>query len=379
MQDIYFDSAATTRPCKAAVEAAQKAIEEYGNPSSTHFRGMAARRIVEKARSQAASVLGCEEDEFVFTGSGSEANNMAVIGIARARKRHSNVIVSTDSEHPSVEQPLKFLESEGFRVIRLSTKGGEIAAGELKNALSEKVALVTVMRANNETGALYDIAAIRREIDRSGCGALFHCDAVQGFLKTPNQSELAKYCDTVSISAHKINALKGCGGLYIKKGTNLPVLIRGGGQERGLRSGTENTPAIAAFGAACSEWSSSKERVGYISALRDYAEEKIMDNLGDKVIIHRPVQRICTILSLSLVGVKSEVALNLLSGEGICVSAGSACSAHKKESRVLKAFGLRKREIEGTLRISFSYTNTREEIDLLISGLKKAAELTGRI
>jgi cysteine desulfurase len=189
MYDIYFDSAATTKPCQAAVEAAVRAMEEYGNPSSTHFRGMAARRIIENARSIVASALGCGEDEFIFTGSGSESNNLAVIGAARARKRRSDVIVSTDSEHPSIEKPLEYLESEGFHVIRLSTKGGKFDIAELKEALKQKVALVTIMRANNETETLYDIAAVRREIDNSGCGALFHCDAVQGFLKTPNRGE----------------------------------------------------------------------------------------------------------------------------------------------------------------------------------------------
>lgn len=378
MYDIYFDSAATTKPCEAAVEAAVKAMEEYGNPSSTHFRGMAARRIIENARSIIASALGCGEDEFIFTGSGSESNNLAVIGAARARRRRSNVIVSTDSEHPSIEKPLEYLESEGFQVIRLSTKGGKIDIAELREALAQKVALVSIMRANNETGALYDIAAVKREIDNSGCGALFHCDAVQGFLKTANRSELTKYCDLVSVSAHKINALKGCGGLYVKKGINLQALILGGGHERGLRSGTENTPAIAAFGAACREWLSNKDRVQVITALRDYAELKIAEKLGEKAAIHRPPERICGILSVALAGVKSEVALNYLSSEGICVSAGSACSSHKKENRVLANYGLKKEEIDSTLRISFSYTNTKEEIDLLASYLKKAVEKYGK-
>jgi len=379
MQDIYFDSAATTKPCKAALEAALAAAEEYGNPSSTHFRGMAARKVVENARIQVASALGCNEEELIFTGSGSESNNQAIIGAAKARKRRSEVIVSTDSEHPSVEQTLKYLENEGFKVIRLSTIGGKIDIDELKTALTQKVALVSVMRTNNETGALYDIAAIRHEIDSSNCGALFHCDAVQGFLKTFNSSELLKYCDLISISAHKINALKGCAGLYIKKGVTLPAYILGGGQERGLRSGTENTPAIAAFGAASAEWVANRDRVNYITALREYAEQKIIEQLGDKVRIHKPYERICGILSIEIIGVKSEVALNLLSKEGICISAGSACSSHKKDSRVLTAFGLPKKEIEGTIRISFGYTNNREEIDLLAQALKRAASLTDKI
>lgn len=375
MNDLYFDSAATTKPCKAALEAAFAAMDEFGNPSSTHFRGMAARRILEKARNQVASALGCGEEELIFTASGSEANNQAIISAARAKKKRSEIIVSTDSEHPSVENSLRFLESEGFKVIRLSTKEGKINVDELKIALSQKVALVSIMRVNNETGALYDIAMIRREIDNSGCGALFHSDAVQGFLKTDNRTELVKYCDLVSISAHKINALKGCGGLYIKKGVNLPAYILGGGQERGLRSGTENTPAIAAFGAACAEWTANKDRVGYITGLREYAEEKITETLGDKVTILKPSERICGILSIGITGVKSEVVLNYLSGEGICVSAGSACSSHKKESRVLSAFGLSSKETEGTIRISFGYTNNREEIDILVRALKQTTGL----
>ena len=245
MQEFYFDNAATTKPSETALKAAINAASEvYGNPSSRHFMGVAAKRVIENARAQVASVLGCTPEELIFTSSGSESNNQAIIGAARSCKRRSNIIVSTDSEHPSVENTLVYLESEGFQIIRLSTKGGKINKDELKKALSQKVALVTVMHANNETGALYDLAEIRNEIDCSGCGALFHSDAVQSFLKTPVRTELVRNCDLVSISAHKINALKGCGGLYIKKGTNIPTYIFGGGQESGLRSGTENTPAI---------------------------------------------------------------------------------------------------------------------------------------
>ncbi|OGO88133.1 MAG: hypothetical protein A2Y15_00190 [Clostridiales bacterium GWF2_36_10] len=379
MHDIYFDSAATTKPSKVAIEAAFAAANEYGNPSSSHFRGIAARKVIENARKQVTSALGCNEEELIFTGSGSESNNQAIIGIARARKKRSNVIISTDSEHPSVEQTLQYLEKEGFKVIRFSTKVGNIDIDELKESLKQKVALISVMRANNETGALYDIANIRREIDNSGCGAVFHCDAVQGFLKTLNRTELVKYCDLVSISAHKINALKGCGALFIKKGINLPAYILGGGQEHDLRSGTENTPAIAAFGAACDEWVSNRDRIGYITDLRDYAEVKISEALGDRIVIHKPAQRICCILSIELIGVKSEVVLNYLSGEGICVSAGSACSAHKRENRVLTAFGLAESEIDNTIRISFSYFNNREEVDLFVDVLKNATSLIGKI
>lgn len=378
MLDIYFDSAATTKPCKTAIEAAMEAINEYGNPSSTHFRGIAARKIIDKAREQVASAIGCKKAEFIFTGSGSESNNQAVFGAVKAKKRHSNIIVSTDSEHPSVENPLQYLEKKGFTVIRLSTKGGKIDIDELRTALSQKVALITVMLANNETGALYDIAMIRREIDKSGCGAIFHCDAVQGFLKT-KKNILIKNCDLVSVSAHKINGIKGCGGLYIKKGIMIMPLILGGGHERGLRSGTENTPAIAAFGAACQEWKNNSDRPKYITGLRDYTEKSISDALGNKVLINKPSERICTILSIVLKGVKSEVVLNFLSSEGICVSAGSACSSRKKENRALNAFGLSKTDIDNTLRISFSYMNTKKEIDLLVYYLKKAAEFSGRI
>lgn len=379
MQEHYFDSAATTKPCKTAMEAAIHAMEEYGNPSSTHYKGIAAKKIIDAARDQVATALGCNAEEFIFTASGSESNNQAIIGVARARRKRSDVIVSTNSEHPSVENTLKYLEDEGFHVIRISTQEGKIDLSELKTALSQKVAMVTMMCANNETGALYDITAIRKEIDSSNCGAVFHCDAVQGFLKTTNRSVLVKNCDLVSISAHKINALKGCGGLYIKKGIHLPAYIMGGGQERGLRSGTENTPAIAAFGAACTEWTLCKDRIAYITELRDYAEQKIQELLGDRVCIHKPPERICSILSFSLVGVKSEVTLNLLSGEGICISAGSACSSHKRDSRVLVNYGLSKQEIDSTLRISFNYTNHREEIDILVEALERASNLNQKI
>ena len=378
MRDIYFDSAATTKPCEAAINAALRAIEEYGNPSSSHYRGIAAKKILDTARERVSDALGCDTSELFFTGSGTESNNLAIIGAAGAKKRFSKTVISTDSEHPSVEQSLRHLEEDGYKVIRLSTRSGEINADELKSALAEKVALVSIMQANNETGALYDIEAIRRAITLSGCGALLHCDATQSFLKIKNRMQ-NRVCDLISLSAHKINGLKGCGALFVKKGINLPAFMLGGGQERGLRSGTENIPAIAAFGAACAEWKANGNRIGYITELRDYTEKMLVEELGDRVAIHRPAERICGILSISLLGVKSEVALNFLSGEGICISAGSACSSHKKESRVLGAFGLSGEEIESSLRISYSYLNNKEEVKLLVESLKKAAALTERI
>ena len=371
---LYFDNAATARPSECALRAANEAFVTFGNPSSLHGAGLAAKRMVDTARAQVAHALRCDAGQIVFVSSGTEANNQALFGLARTRIKRAKQIIASDSEHPSVEEPLKTLESQGFDVVRLRTKDGVLDTEQLKNALQTPTAFVSVMQANNETGAVYDLAEVRRILTASGSDAPLHCDAVQGFLKS-DFDKLTSVCDLVTVSAHKIGGLKGAGALYVGKSIrNLPAYLQGGGQENGLRSGTENVPAIAAFGAAAEEAMQNAQRLPYIASLRTQVIESLQD-CG--VRFHIPAHHLPNILHISIDGVLSSWALNLLSAKNICVSAGSACSARekKKGNRVLTAYGLPQKEIETSLRLSFDVHNTREECALLCDAIKQCAKL----
>ena len=369
MSIVYFDSAATTAPLESAKNAAIAAINEYGNPSSLHTAGIKAKRIIDSARKSVADSLYCKPDEVIFTGGGSESNNQAIFVAARLRARRSKRIITTDSEHPSVSNPLKALEAEGFEIIKIPTLNGALDLQSLEKALNGGAAFVSIMLANNETGAKYDISAVRKAIDKSGCGALLHCDAVQGYLKTEDKREISKNCDLASISAHKIGGFKGVGALYCKNGTRIQAFIHGGGQEKNLRSGTENTVGIAAFGAAALEFPKYSDRIASL-----YAKAvSLFSNYGDIIKLNIPEKHINTVLSLSVKGVRSEVMLNALDLHGICISAGSACSSRKGPSGALTAYGLTKEEIEGTVRISFGWQNTEEEIEFLAEKLTETA------
>ena len=374
MPYLYFDSAATAPPCMEALSAVTTAYEAYGNPSSLHAAGMQARRLVEDGRAGLARAFRCEPRELIFTSSGTESNNQALFGLAKLRGKRAKTIISTNSEHPSVENPLRALEEQGFTVKRLSTAGGVLDYDGLKTALVQTpVAFVTMMQANNETGAVYDLPRVKRILEETGSDALLHCDAVQGFLKVEGD-RLSACCDVVTLSAHKIGGVKGAGALYIgKRAHALPPLLLGGGQENGLRSGTENVAAIAAFGAAAAA-SGRKDRLLYLASLREEVLRRLQDS---GLLFHLPERHLPNILHLSIPGVPSSWALNFLSERGICVSAGSACSARekKKGNPVLKAYGLPDQEIETSLRISFCEQNTMEECAVLCDALRDCAKL----
>ncbi len=371
MNTIYFDSAATTIPLPEAVDSAKNALDVFGNPSSIHSEGLVSRKVIEESRKKVARALLCKPEEVIFTSCGSESNNQAIVGLAKLRSRRSKRIITTDSEHPSVQNPLDALESEGFEIIRIGTRDGVLDILSLERELSLGAAFVSIMLANNETGAKYDIASVRRAIDRSGCGALLHCDAIQGFLKTTDRKEISKNCDCASLSAHKIGGLKGVGALFVKNGLKLPAFIKGGGQENGFRSGTENIVGISAFGTACEAFDS--EKLSHISEI--YAHlVSILPEKVENIKLNIPKNHIDTILSVSVLGVRSEVMLNALNSLGICVSAGSACSARKGPSGALSAFGLTKEEIESTIRISIGTHNTKEEAEFLAEKIGETAK-----
>ncbi len=366
---IYLDNASTSPLCDSARRAMTEAMDVFANPSSTHSAGIEAKRLLESSRRTVAAAMGCSEGQVIFTGSGSEGNNQAIRAAMSLRLHSPKRIITTDSEHPSVYETIRALD--GVEAVYIPTAGGELDMERLNAELKNGCALVSIMHANNETGAVYDIPAVRKAIDASGTRALLHCDDVQGFLKAKSVTRL---CDFVTVSAHKIGGPKGCGALMARPTKVIP-LIYGGGQEGGRRSGTENTLCIAGFAAACREWQEDKSRVPRIASICDLAAEKIKEKCGDKVLIHRPTVGIGSILSVSIdarMGGRkagSEVMLNRLSALGFAVSAGSACHASRIDRRVLKAFGLSDAEADSTLRISFGYQNTSEEASALADAI----------
>ena len=383
---IYFDNSATTSLSEAAKKKMTEAMEIYGNPSSTHKAGIEARRVVDEAREKVAYALGAgrvNPENLIFTSCGSESNNTAILGVAYAKEnRRANNIITTDSEHPSVDNVMKKLEKDGFNVVRISTKGGKLNEEEFLSAVDDKTLLISMMLVNNETGAVYDVKKLFNMAKRKNPDIVTHCDAVQGFLKvafTPKSLG----SDLVSISAHKIHGPKGVGALYISpeiiKAKKIVPYIIGGGQESGYRSGTENIIGIAGFGAAAEESRANfASNVQKMTALRNICE-KAVTQAGARV--NMPTgERAPHVLSVILPNIKSETMLNYLSGNGICISAGSACSAHAKNmSATLLGFGLTPREADCTVRISFSEYNTEEETEKFATIFKQGIDTLVKI
>ncbi len=374
MNIIYFDNSATAIPNPKAYEAFASASGMYANPSSLHAFGLETRKMLEKARADVASAFCCSLDEMTFTSSGTEANNIAVISSARKNRHAGNVIVTTKAEHPSVTETVRFLEKEGFRAVYVPVTGGTVDYDALADILStEKVCLVSLMQANNQNGAVTDLKKVRDVIAATGSKALFHSDCVQGFMKVPDsmRAYAARYCDTASVSAHKVGGFKGTGALFVRKGLVLSPVIFGGGQERGLRSGTENVAGICAFAEAAKAFDDSCR--AKITRLRELFIEKASSELGSSIDFRIPETHIDALLNISIKNVKSEVALNYLSGRGVCVSSSSACSSKAKENTVLASFGYGKDYEISSLRIGFSPFNTEEEVEILVNELANAS------
>lgn len=377
MRDVYLDNSATTPLCEAAKALMRETMEIYGNPSSLHALGQRAHEGLESARREIAGALGLrtlsDPAQILFTSCGSEADNLAIMGVAYAKpRRRGGRVISTDSEHAGVENALRALEADGFEVVRISTRGGVLDMEQFRAALNARTFLVSIMTVNNETGAAYDIAtafALAKAFDPN---IVTHTDAVQGYLKM-RMSPTALRADLVTISAHKICGPKGVGALYasadaLKRRDFVPLLL-GGGQEKGFRSGTENLIGIAGFAAAA--------KVGYanlgadltrMTELRDYAVERLS---GLDVTVNLPTgKRAPHIVSVTLPDIKSETMLHALSARGIYISNGSACSSHShKVSSSLTAFGLTPERAECTVRISLGVQNTREDVDALVEAL----------
>lgn len=373
---VYFDNSATTKPCKEAVDAANKAITElWGNPSSLHELGSLASSELRKARKNVSKLLGVPEDNFFFTSSGTTANNTAIFGAYEKLKREGNRIVTTAIEHPSVSEPIKRLESYGVEVIRLMPdKNGKINEDELLESINKNTILVSLMAVNNEVGSILPVNAVRSAVKRAGAPALIHADCVQALSKIPVTPKTVD-ADIITVSGHKIHALKGVGGIYVKSQNLIKPYILGGGQEKNMHSGTEATPAIFSFGAAALSAMDVRRHSDYVKSLK----ERFLKGIEDLscVTVNSPEDAIPYIVNISILGLPSQPTVNFMSSKGICISAGSACKTGHR-SPVLTAMGLSPEIIDSAVRISFSRYNTPEEIDILINAVKEAAEKYGK-
>lgn len=368
---VYLDNAATTRVCPEAARAALEAMTEgYGNPSSGYALGQAAAAALKEHRAAVAGRLGCAPEELVFTSCGTEGDNWAVRAAADYGRRKGRHIITTAIEHAAVLEPVKALAAQGYEVTYLKPdRSGHVSPDALRAALRPDTVLVSMMLVNNELGTVFPIAQCVQAVKDYDRGILFHCDAVQGFLKLPTVLT-GLGTDLVTVSGHKLGAPKGVGALYVKKGVRLRPLLTGGGQEEGLRSGTEATAQIAGFAEACRQIMADRTRLERTQAIKDYALDRLKAEIPKlEVISTGDAPHICAV---TLPGYKSEVVVRVLGDQGVCISSGSAC--HKgKPSHVFAALGLPKPWLDGALRISFSPDSTRDEADQLVSALKGAA------
>lgn len=369
----YFDYAATTPVSQAAAQAALTAMTgEYGNPSSRHALGMEAAARLKANRETVARTIGARADELIFTSCGTESDNWAIRAAVYAGRHTGRHIVTTAIEHAAVLEPIRALERQGYEVTWLRPDlSGHIDPAQVEAALRQDTVLVSMMLVNNELGTLLPVAETARAIRRSRCPALLHCDAVQAYLKVPfTGRELG--ADLLSLSGHKVGAPKGVGALYIRGGLKLEPMVLGGGQESGLRSGTEATAQIAAFAAAAEEgFAEMPERIAATARRKEELIGMLERAVPDLRIISRGDAP--HILAVSLPGYKSEVIVRFLSDRGVYLSSGSAC--HRgRPSHVFSALGLPKPWLDGALRISLSHRTTREDLDALAEGLAAARE-----
>lgn len=371
--EAYFDNSATTAPCCEAVKAVSDAMTNcWGNPSSLHRSGNAAKELLDSSRESIAKCLSVTPEEIFFTSGGTESNNLAVMGAAYQMRRMGRRIVSTAIEHSSIDETLDKLAEEGFEVIKLKVDSyGRINERELYSAVNSNTILITMMLVNNEVGTIMPVQAAKRAAMAAHSPALIHCDAVQAFGKMPVKP-VSLGVDLMTVSSHKIHGPKGVGALYIRKGIKIKPRTFGGEQEKKIRPGTEAMPAIAGFAAAARALPDPQHELEHIRMLRDYMVEKLMEL--DEIVINSPPDALPYVTNISVLGIKSEPMLNFLSERGICVSSGSACSKGKK-SHVLMQMGLDRRRLDSPLRISFSRYTTIQEVDALIQGIAEGKKV----
>lgn len=374
--EAYLDNSATTRcsdrACQLMVDLLTK---DYGNPSSLHMKGIEAERFVETAKKKIAKTLRVSEKEITFTSGGTESNNLAIIGAAMANRRAGNHIITTSIEHASVENPMEFLKEQGFEITYLSVdENGIISLEELEEAVTEQTILVSMMQVNNEIGAIEPVAEAAELIKKKNPATLIHVDAIQSYGKMyiyPKKLGI----DMLSVSGHKIHGPKGSGFLWVKEKTKLKPLILGGGQQKGMRSGTENVPAIAGLGEAAEEiYENLDEKRAHLYGLKQRFIDGIERLEGTHVNGKTGEDSAPHIVSVSFEGIRSEVLLHSLEDRGIYVSSGSACSSNnhagkQKGSKTLRNIHLKENLLDSTLRFSFSVHTTEEEIDYALEVL----------
>ena len=386
-KEVYLDNSATTRISEEALNKyIQVSKEVWGNPSSLHGMGFLAEKELKYARESLIKSLGAAGSTVVFCASGSEANNLAIIGRATSKERYksSGKIITTNGEHASVSEPLSYLEKQGFKIAVIPTVNGEIDMDALEREMTRDVILVTMMMVNNETGALYDISKVSQLMRKNSPEAVLHVDATQSYMKLPfTKSSIG--ADMITVSSHKIEGPKGVGALVIDKDVmkkrGLAPMVLGGGQEGGLRSGTENVPAVAAFGEAI-RIAEKNLRMNYsaVNELRQYLIDRLSEEGFADISITNPKKHAPHILNITLPYIKSETMLHFLSSYGVYVSSGSACSSNSNHtSSALVAYGRSAEEADYSIRISLSHKNSKEDIDKFIETLALGLEKLSRV
>ena len=378
---VYFDNSASTKVADSVIEVMIKTMrEDYGNPSAKHMMGVAAEKYVKEATRMIAKTLKVEEKEILFTSGGTESNNIALIGGALANQRRGKHIISTAMEHPAVYEPLGKLVELGFEVTILPVdSAGHICLEELKNVIREDTIIVSTMYVNNEVGAVEPVEEIAKIVHEKNPDCLYHVDAIQGYGKYKIQPK-KQGIDLMSVSGHKLHGPKGVGFLYIQKDAKVNPILFGGGQQRGMRSGTINVPGIAGMGeAARLAYEHFDEKIEKMIAIKDYLMDQLEKMEGIHLNSFRGTQSAPHILSVSVQGVRAEVLLHALEDREIYVSSGSACSSnHPGISGTLKGIGLEDEFLDSTVRISLCSENTLEEADYFLETLKELLPMLRR-
>ncbi|MEE1071461.1 MAG: cysteine desulfurase family protein [Cellulosilyticum sp.] len=381
-KEIYLDNAATTRPYEEVAKVvAETMLYTYGNPSSLHKKGMDAENILKEASQFFARQMGALPEEIIYTSGGTESNNTAIIGAAMAYKRQGNKVITSAIEHPSVKEVFRYLEEQGFEVITVGVnEKGEILLDELKEAIDDKTLLVSIMHVNNEIGTIQNLEQIGQLIKEMNKETLFHVDAVQSFGKIPVHVKRAKI-DFLSCSAHKFYGPRGVGLLYKNKAVRMQSLVYGGGQQKNVRSGTENVPGIAGtLKAAEITFAHQKEMLEHMKECKKYLATTILNEIPDTWLNGPSIEESAPyILNIGFKDVRSEVLLHVLENEGIYVSSGSACSSHKKEKDgVLIAIGNEPKQLDHAIRFSFSHDTQIEDLKKVVEVLKMQVPLLRR-
>lgn len=372
--EAYLDNSATTKCSKKATEKMVDLLtKDFGNPSSMHMKGVIAENYINEAKKKIAKTLKVLDKEIYFTSGGTESNNLAIIGSAMANIRAGKHIITTMVEHASVSSTMQYLEDNGFDVTYLSVNEyGIISLDELKAALRPDTILVSIMQVNNEIGSIMPIEEAGKIVKEYNSKIIYHVDAIQSYGKMIIRPKVLN-CDLLSVSGHKIHGPKGSGFLYIKDKTKIKPIIFGGGQQKGMRSGTENVPAIAGLGVAAEEiYIDLESKIEKLYELREYFIEEALKIEGVTINGKHTRENAPHIVSLTVVGIRSEVMLHTLEDRNIYVSAGSACSSNKQAvSATLKSIGLKPEMLEATVRFSFCIDTTKEELDYALSVLRE--------